>query len=282
MTKRLSFTRDRVHPTGRLVALSVVSIVLMVLDNRYDAVQQLKGHLSTAIQPLQWLANQPVRFYEYGSGFLQSQKQLLDDNKRLQEENTRLKIAVKQTSVQKLELAELKRLQHLAENGIDGSIAAEVVSNGKDPLSDKLIINKGSRDGLKEGDAVIDQNGLIGQLTSVRPFSAELTILTNGKSVIPVMVERTGVRSLLYGDGNQVRLHYFPTDADLRPDDTLVTSGLDSVYPIGIPVAKVLTAQKASGTPYYRTTLAALAKTRSSRYVLVLPQEKEPPVAPPQ
>ncbi|MDO4877838.1 MAG: rod shape-determining protein MreC [Neisseria sp.] len=281
MSKRPSFTRERVRPAGRLAALSLVSIILMVLDNRYAAVQQLRGHLSTAIQPLQWLANQPVRFYEYGSDFMQSQKQLLDENKRLQEENTRLKIAVRQTSIQKLELAELKKLSHLTENGVADSIAAEVVSNGKDPLSDKLIINKGGTDGLKAGDAVIDQNGLIGQLTSVQPFSAELTILTNGRSVIPVMVERTGVRSLLYGDGSQVRLRYFPTDADLRPDDILVTSGLDSVYPAGIPVARVLTAQRASGTPYYRTTLLALAQTRSSRYVLILPQKDAAHAPPP-
>ena len=102
-------------------------------------------------------------------------------------------------------------------------------------------------------------------------------LLTHSQMVIPVMVARTGVRSLLYGNGNEVSLRYFPVDADLQKDDVLVTSGLDSVYPVGVPVAKVTAVQRASGTPYYRTTVLPLAAVNSSKYVLVLPQTELPP-----
>ena len=270
MSKSLSFTRSyRERPVNRL------SILLMVLDNRYAAVRQIKAYLATALQPLQWLADQPVALYDYGSTFLQSQQTLIRENQRLQTENMRLNTAIRQNDVQQLQLAELKKLNLLAGSGIGNSTAAQIVSNGKNPLSDKLLLNKGSNDGLKAGDAVIDQYGLIGQISAVQPFNAELTVLTSSQTVVPVMVARTGVRSLVYGDSNQVSLRYFPLDADLQPGDLLVTSGMDSVYPAGIPVAKVESALRSSGTPYYRTTLSIPAAIRNSKYVLVLPQIEE-------
>ena len=253
----------------------------MMLDNRYAAVQAAKGYVATALYPLQWLANQPVRLYEYMSGFMQSQTALLASNRQLLEENGRLKMLAQQTQQQKRELQELQALGGLQQHGVQAVATAEVISNGKDPLSDKLIINKGSRNGLQNGDAVIDQYGLIGQITQVQPLSAELTLITNSQTVIPVVVARTGVRSLLYGSGGAVNLRYFPTDADLQPGDILQTSGLDSVYPQGIPVARVDQAARAAGTPYYRVTLSPLAAFRSSKYVLTLPQTAAQPATPP-
>lgn len=273
----LSFTRERVHPVTKLIGLSLVSISLMVLDTRYAAVQQVKSVVATALQPLQWVANQPVRLYEYSRSFLQSQNKLLDENQRLREENMRLQALSNQLHAQAKELKELHFLQRLQAHGIEASTTAQIISNSKDPLADKLIINRGSHHNLQVGDAVIDQNGLIGQITQVQPFSSELTLLTHSQMVIPVMVARTGVRSLLYGNGNEVSLRYFPVDADLQKDDVLVTSGLDSVYPVGVPVAKVTAVQRASDTPYYRTTVLPLAAVNSSKYVLVLPQTELPP-----
>jgi len=106
----------------------------------------------------------------------------------------------------------------------------------------------------------------------VHPLTAEVHLLTDTTNTIPVMVARTGVRTLLYGGGGNIELRYFPTDADLQPNDVLVTSGLDSVYPAGIPVAKVLLTSRNAGTPFYRTELKPMAALRVSKYVLVLPQ----------
>ncbi|MFS6936986.1 rod shape-determining protein MreC [Neisseria animaloris] len=272
----LNFAQKGIKPISKLVVLSIVSIALMMLDSRYSAVQHAKGYVATVLYPLQWLANQPVQLYRYTHGFLQSQANLMADNQRLVAENGRLKTLLGQAEVHQRELGELKKLQGLQQNGIQVTGSAEVISNGKDPLSDKLILNKGSQSGLRAGDAVIDQNGLIGQITQVQSLSAELTLITNSKMVIPVMVARTGERSLLYGNGGTVNLRYFPTDADLQPKDILVTSGLDSVYPAGIPVAEILQAVKSSGMPYYQVSLMPLAAFRSSKYVLTLPQQTPP------
>lgn len=272
----LSFSRRGISSTNKLILLSFLSIALLILDNRFAAVQTAKRYAATALYPLQWLANQPVEWYEYGSAFLQSQNYLLTENQRLTKENVHLKMQVRHTQVQTTELSELKSLVSLQQHGLTTTAAAEVISNGKVPLSSRVIINKGSNHNVRQGDPVVDQNGLMGQVSQVHPLTAEVTMLIDSNIVIPVMVARTGVRSLAHGGSGQITLRYFPADADLQSDDVLVTSGVDSVYPTGIPVAKVVATSRNAGTPYYRVDLKPLAALQSSKYVLVLPQTALP------
>ena len=108
----LNFARKGIKPVSKLIILSIISIALMMLDNRYAAVQAAKGYAATALYPLQWLANQPVRLYEYMSGFMQSQTALLASNRQLLEENGRLKMLAQQTQQQKRELQDFARAQN--------------------------------------------------------------------------------------------------------------------------------------------------------------------------
>lgn len=275
----LTFARRGLSSVNKLIVLSFLSVMLLMLDSRYSAVQSAKKYVATALYPLQWLANLPVEWYEYGSAFLQSQTYLLSENQRLTEENAQLKMQSHNADVQKQALDQLKALFALQSHGLEITAAAEVISDGKEPLSSRIIINKGSNQGIREGDAVVDQTGLIGQISQVHPVSSEVTILVDSNSVIPVMVARTGVRSLAHGGSGGIALRYFPTDADLQPNDLLVTSGLDSIYPAGIPVARVTQTGRNAGTPYYNAELKPAAALYSSKYVLVLPQAARPDIA---
>lgn len=275
----LTFARRGLSSVNKLIVLSFLSVMLLMLDSRYSAVQSAKKYVATALYPLQWLANLPVEWYEYGSAFLQSQTYLLSENQRLTEENAQLKMQSHNADVQKQALDQLKALFALQSHGLEMTAAAEVISDGKEPFSSRIIINKGSNQGIREGDAVVDQTGLIGQISQVHPVSSEVTILVDSNSVIPVMVARTGVRSLAHGGSGSIALRYFPTDADLQPNDLLVTSGLDSIYPAGIPVARVTQTSRNAGTPYYNAELKPAAALYSSKYVLVLPQTARPDTA---
>lgn len=276
----LNFIRRGIRSINKLLLLAICSLVLLMLDHQHSVVQKAKQYVATAIYPLQWLANQPIEWYEYGEAFLQSQSYLLSENARLTAENTRLKMEAGQTAAQGRELDELKKLFALHSHGIPATTAAQVISHGKDPMSSRIILDKGNVHHLLAGDAVLDEGGLLGQLNQVHPLSAEASLITDAKMVVPVMVARTGVRSLVYGDGRNIVLRYFPADADLQAGDVLLTSGLDSVYPAGIPVAKVMQAQKQNHSPYYRVVLAASAHLRSSKYVLVVPQNSEVAIVP--
>ena len=254
----------------RFVVYIILATGLMVADYRFSLMQPVRAAVMPMLYPVQWLANQPVQLYQYFADLSQSKSELLEQNRQLLEENGRLKIDLQRDKVNTDELHELKKLYGLQQKGIHNVIGAEVISNGKDPLSERLIIGKGSQDGLKVGDAVIDQSGLIGLLTQVHTQSAEIGLISGGQSIVPVAVSRTGERNLAYGNGNGLDLRYFPTGSDLKPGDVLLTSGLDGTYPAGIPVATVSKVVRASGTPYYDTKLTPLAALRSSRFVLVL------------
>ena len=254
----------------RFVVYVALAAGLMVADYRFSLMQPVRAAVMPMLYPAQWLANQPVQLYQYFADLSQSKSELLEQNRRLLEENGRLKIDLQRDKVNTDELRELKKLYSLQQKGIHNVIGAEVISNGKDPLSERLIIGKGSQDGLKVGDAVIDQSGLIGLLTQVHTQSAEIELISSGQSIVPIAVSRTGERNLAYGNGSGLDLRYFPTGSDLKPGDVLLTSGLDGTYPAGIPVATVSKVVRASGTPYYDTQLTPLAALRSSRFVLVL------------
>lgn len=269
----LSFSERGFRPLTKLVVLGLLAIVLLVLDNRYAGVHQGKKYAATLLYPIQWVANKPIELYDYFGNFFQSQDYLLNENKRLTAENARLTLESRQATLQLSELRELKNLAGLQHVGLKATTTAEVVSSGREPLSNRVVINKGSDDNLQQGDAVVDEGGLLGQITQLHTLSAEVSLLTDSTVVIPVMVERTGIRTLVYGGGGNLALRYFPTDADLEPNDILVTSGLDSIYPAGIPVARVTQTSRNAGTPYYRVQLQPMANLRSSKYVLVLPQQ---------
>ena len=253
----------------RFVAYLLLGAGIMVADGRFDLMQPVRTAAAEILYPVQWLANQPVRLYQYFSNQSQSHE-LLEQNRLLLEENGRLKIQLQRDKVNLSELQELKKLYSLQQKGVSNVIGAEVLSSGKDPLSERLIINKGSGEGVGAGDAVIDQNGLIGRITLVHANSAEVELIAAAQSIVPVAVERTGERNLAYGNGVGLDLRYFPTGSDLKPQDVLITSGLDGIYPAGIPVARVDKVVRASGTPYYDTELTPFAALRRSRFVLVL------------
>nr|UOP04842.1 rod shape-determining protein MreC [Conchiformibius kuhniae] len=261
------------RPAVKLSLLVLLSLLLLVLDKRFAAVAEAKKYLATALYPMQWVANRPVLLYRYFDSLFHSQNYLLTENQRLTAENTRLRLELGQHGVQLRELAELKTLADLRRYGLQTTATAQVVSGGKEHSSGRMVIDKGGRHGVRVGDAVVDEGGLLGQVAAVQPLSAEVNVLAESALVVPVLVGRTGVRTLVYGGGGALALRYFPADADLRAGDVLLTSGLDDVYPAGIPVATVASGSRNAGTPYYKVRLNTAAAPQRSKFVLVLPQQ---------
>ena len=270
----LNFVNSGLRNTSKLIVLSLVAVALLLLDNRYSVVNATRSHIATAMYPLQWLAQQPINAFTKSMIFLESQQHLSQENKQLKEQNAQLQIRIHQQEVQLKTVAKLEQLTELQKAALPHSQVAQIVSNISNPLADRFIIDKGSQHAVMEGDPVSDENGLIGQITAVRPYSAEVTLITNGNSVIPAMVMRTGVRTLVYGHSGSLDLRYFPANASLLQNDLLVTSGMDSIYPAGIPIATVKQAQNGNGSPYYRAQIEPIAHLRNSNFVLVIPQKK--------
>ena len=269
----LNFIQHGLRPTSKLVIFTLAAVALLLLDNRYDAIQKAKSYTANALYPVQWLANQPVRWAQHSANYLRNQHDLLQQNAQLKTQNAQLQLQLQQKQVILQESTTLLKLQKLNQDALPQAKIAQIISTGANPLAERFTIDKGSRDQVRMGDPVTDEHGLIGQISSVQAFSAEVSLSTNSQAVIPAMVARTGVRTLVYGRSGGLDLRYFPSDASLQNQDLLITSGMDSIYPAGIPIATISAVQKGNGSPYYKTQLTPVANLLSSRFVMVIPQK---------
>ncbi|MDN0075020.1 rod shape-determining protein MreC [Crenobacter sp. SG2303] len=276
-----SFFRQGPRPLVRLISCATLSVALLVADSRYGLMEPAREALSVVLYPLQWAVNAPVSGVRDLSSFFTTQSEL-------QQENAKLRTAALSNAAQlgrlatvERELTELKALAQIASSRTDVAAQAEVLYTGRDAFTYKLIIDRGTNAGLKGGMPVLDGHGLLGQITRVQPLTAEVTLVVDKNQMVPVMIERTGQRAILYGYGGGVELRYMPIHADIKEGDRLVTSGIDSVFPPGVPVAQVGKVDRNAGAAFARVACIPYAGVQSSRYVLVVSEKSMPPAPAP-
>ena len=275
-------------PATRLVVVGLCSIALLFLDTRYRYLEQVRQVVAVALHPLQRAAALPGEAIAGVTDWFVSKQRLADENATL-----RRQLAERGAVAQRVESRErdVERLQSLLElkSGFHGNaIAVQVLYTGRDPFAQKLFVDKGREAGVIAGSAVVDADGVVGQVTRLYPFMAEVTLVTDKDHVIPVKVERSGVRAVMAGNGagRAPELRFMSPSADVKVGDTLVTSGLDGTYPPGLAVAKVATLERDTGQMFARITLATVAGVDRSEQLLVLaraaempPRPEEPPAA---
>jgi rod shape-determining protein MreC len=216
------------------------------------------------------------------AGFFTTQVSLKQENQQLKAKQ--LLAANELLTVQALrsENAQLRRLLEARERLPRESTLAEILYQGRDPFSRKVIIDKGRQQGVQPGQAVIDDLGVVGQVTRVYPLLSEVTLITDKEQRTPVQVVRNGLRAIIYGGGDRgtLELTYTATNADVLADDVLVTSGIDGTYPPGLPVAKVSRIEQDAAYSFAKITCVPTAGTDQNRQVLVLSREMNLPAAP--
>lgn len=259
---------------SRLVFFAALALFLMVADARFRIVQPLRAAIAVVLYPAQWLALQPVQLAQTGFGYLTELK-----TARATEEAARLKLAEQsqragQVEQLLLENARLRELLGLGERLQTPSQAAQVLYDATDPFSRRVVIGKGQLQGIEAGSPVMDESGVLGQVTRVYPFVSEITLLIDREQVIPVMNTRTGTRSVAYGDpsphGGMMELRYVSVTEDVKEGDLLTTSGVDGVYPPGLPVARVASVDRRSDTSFARIQCQPLARLQGVTHVMVL------------
>lgn len=268
---------------ARLLFFSVLAITLLVADARFNALVTVRRAIGTLLYPLERIALLPAEGYDQVSGFFASQHALQEKNDRLAEANTDLASTSLMTQQVVSENAELRRLIGMRDRQSVSSVGAELLHDARDPSSHKIIVDRGSSDGITPGSPVIDDAGVIGQVTRVFPYITEVTLLTDKNQAIPVQNLRSGARGVAYGGagGGLLELRFMASNADVKPGDALVTSGIDGVYPAGLPVARVVGVEKSSVDAFARITCLPIGGTDRNRHVLVLLVDKPMPAAPP-
>ncbi len=183
-----------------------------------------------------------------------------------------------------LENSKLRALLALRDRLQVRSSAAEVLYAAADPYSRKVVIDRGSHQGVERGAPVINEEGVLGQVTRVYPLTAEVTLLTDREAALPVLNNRTQQRSVAFGDPSSggMELRFMAANADMRPNDLLQTSGLDGVYPAGLPVARIGRLERRTQSDFARIELSPVAKVDGVRHVLVLTPIAQQMPAPPE
>jgi len=262
-------------PLVRLAFFASLSLALLVLDARFRYTEGLRSVLALAVYPLQTLAAMPAALGERISGYFVSQSQLRDENADL-----RAKLLTSSQTAQRYEAAQaetgqLRRLIGAAERLPLKATPAEVLYNGRDPYARKVVIDKGSQNGVSAGSPVVDERGVVGQVTRTHTLSAEVTLLTDKEQAIPVQVVRNGLRAIAFGAGSSgmLELRFMAANAEIQNGDRLVTSGIDGTYPPGLPVATVARIERDAAYAFARIVCQPAAGVESGSYVLVLGAE---------
>jgi len=272
-------------PLSRLAVFGLVSIGLLFVDTRYHYLEGIRSSAATILYPLQLAAQLPGQaLHEVGSYFV-TKRSLADDNTLLRQQLVEKSATAQGFPVSQQENARLRTLLELKARYVTAAVAVEVLYTSRDPFAQKLFVDKGTEADLRPGEAVIDAEGVIGQVTRVFPYMAEVTLITDKDHAVPVKVQRSGVRSVLYGAGagRAPELRFMAPSADIQVGDVLVTSGLDGTYPPGLAVARVATLERETGQIFARITGAPLAGVDRSEHLLVvgraaaaLPRPEEP------
>jgi rod shape-determining protein MreC len=244
----------------------------MVMDHRYNHLEALRSTLSVLLYPVQYLASLPVLLSESASDALISRGKLEEQRDQLHEENVLLRARLQK--FESLE-AENMRLRGLLDSSFkvgDRVLIAELIAVEQDPFRQEVLINKGSTSGLFEGQPVLDANAVVGQVTHINPFSANVLLITDAAHALPVQVNRNGLRTIALGTGliNRLELPHLPNNADIQVGDLLVTSGLGGVFPPGYPVAEVIEVKRMPGQPFSSVIAQTTAHLDRIREVLLV------------
>lgn len=288
-----SFFKQGPSPRSRLALYCALALFLMVADARFQVTDPLRKAVAVALYPLQWAMLQPVEFASRGAGYFQSLQVAQDDADTARRNMAQMSQRANQAEQLLQENARLRKLLDLRERLTTPAQAAQVIYDAADPYTRRVMIDRGQSAGVELGSPVMDESGMLGQVTRVHPFLSEVTLLIDRDQAIPVMNLRTGARSVAYGDpviahGGGMELRFMPGNADVQENDLLTTSGVDGLYPPGLPVARVVRVERRADSAFARIYCAPLAQVNGARHVMVLkpltadlPERPAPaPVAP--
>ncbi|RVU49143.1 rod shape-determining protein MreC [Rubrivivax rivuli] len=265
------FFRQGPSALSKLVFFSALAVFLMVADTRFGWTQPLRAALAVALLPVQRALAVPVEMWEGGEDYLRGLRQAQAAEREAQQRLAAQAERSLRTAQLQQENDRLRALLELRQAVAVRSRPAEVLYEAADPYSRKVIIDRGATQGVVLGAPVINEAGVLGQVTRLYPLTAEVTLLADKDAAIPVLNVRTQQRNAAFGGAaGGMELRYASANADVKVGDELQTSGLDGVYPPGLPVARVANVERRVESGFARVLLTPVAQADGVRHVLVL------------
>lgn len=257
---------------AKVIVFALISIALLVVDSRMHSLAMIRKVVAIGLYPLQVVALTPRDAAYAIGGYFSSISTLQKENQNLKRQQVANAQALQQSQQLFAENAQLRNLLSAAERLPVKSVMSEILYDTRDAFTRKIVLDRGSQHGIVAGQPVIDDIGVVGQVTRVFPFTSEVTLLTDKDHAISVQVVRSGVRSVAYGRGQSgvLDLRFMAANADIRKGDVLVTSGIDGVYPPGLSVAQVQQVENKSSDAFARIVCQPSAGIDRNKQLLVL------------
>lgn len=264
-------------PLALLTLYVAISISLLVVDARFKYLDLVRQGVSVVTYPLQRFAQMPARSLEEAARHFASIDGLQAENRELKRSQLQTAPSLQRLQHLEAENANLRQLLAVRERQQAEGNAARIIYTARDPFSRRVVVDRGQQDGIAAGWPVIDETGVIGQVTRVYPFVSEVTLITDKDQSVPVQIVRNGLRSVTSGlGGGQLELRYMPASADVQVGDVLVTSGLDGIYLPGFPVARVAKVERDTTYSFARILCVPVAGVENRDTVLLLkPREAD-------
>jgi rod shape-determining protein MreC len=255
-----------------LLALAIVSALLLVVDLNSRLLSPLRSFLATIVSPIYVIAESPYRVSQSASATLSTREALVKENEELRKRNIELAQVTQQFVALREENARLRQLLGSRQRVDSKVLVAELIGEVPSPTTFQVEIDKGSAAGVFVGQAVIDADGLFGQVVEVAQFSSRVMLLVDAAHAVPVQVNRNDFRSIAAGTGrmDRLELEYVPITADIRVGDTLVSSGLGGHFPPGYPVGEVTSVVTDPTMTYAQVAARPIAALDRSRHVLLV------------
>ena len=266
----------------RFTFFSILSVVLLVADARFNYLQVLRQSIAAVVYPLQRVSSVPGSLVVRIGEFFVTQSQLQRENEQLRRQEL-LNIGATQVGKSlESENQHLRQLLGLRERLPREFIAAEILYSHRDPFTRRVVVDKGFQHGVKAGQAVVDEAGVVGQVTRVFAWVSEVTLVTDKEQAVPIQSVRSGLRGVTFGIGydGTLELRFMPVNADIQNGDLLVTSGIDGTYPPGLPVAVVSNIERNAAYAFARITCTPTAGVTSFSQVLVVSTADQVPERP--
>jgi rod shape-determining protein MreC len=262
-------------PGFRLLVISILSITLMVLDHGNQHLIQVRKALSILLHPIEVMVTAPFELSDWASENLASRTLLMEENQQLNQEALVRNARLQRMAALEAENARLRALLDSTAKVGDSILVAEIVSVDMNPYRNMIVINRGSDEGVYRGQAVIDADGIVGQITRDRYYTAEAMLVTDVDHALPVELARNRLRSIAVGTGelDRLSLPFLPSNADVREGDLLVSSGLGGTFPPGYPVGVIRQVNSVTGQPFLEVHAEPAAALNRIREVLLVTPE---------
>ena len=269
----------------RLTLGLLLSVSLIIFDHKFNGFGTTRVYLNSLVSPLQYLANLPGELLNASATQLASHQQLLDENAQLTLQATLMSEELQRMTFLKEENNRLRRLLNSPTKVNTRKLVAELMAVDNNPYSHQIVINKGAINGVFEGQPVLDENGVVGQIMQVSSTNSRVLLIADITHAIPVRVARNNVRLVVTGSGSLDELHiqHVSHSADLQVGDLLLSSGLGNVFPEGYPVAEITSIVRDETRPFSVVRAKPVAQLDRLKYLLLLwTDEQEPSTTEPE